>query len=369
MNMTRTTLTGVLAAFGLIASTALAAATPAASTTALNVRSGPGPTFGVVDTLTPGENVDVTECVSNGWCYINHPGPDGWVSSNYLNAGGGGSGGSGGGSGGSSGGSSADPDCGFGITIGPSGPTFSINCGDTPPPPPAPPAPPAPPPPAPAANIACFYTGNNFTGSEFCTGPAQLNALSGTFNDNIASVKVSGNAKAKLCRNNNLAGACHVYTSDRAVIHNIVRNKASSLAVFTGATPGPIIVPIPIPPLVPLTAVTYSTGPINLKPTWNANLDNGNVGNAGADIWYQVASPIQKFITPRNGAKLALGNKSNRGYFGCKAESFSSQKISIWQIPVGSYVCVKTNQGRISQFRLNGYTGTTMKLGYTTWKN
>jgi hypothetical protein len=36
---------------------------------------------------------------------------------------------------------------------------------------------------------------------------------------------------------------------------------------------------------------------------------------------------------------------------------------------VGSYVCVKTNQGRISQFRLNGYSGTTMNLGYTTWAN
>lgn len=354
MNMTRTTLTGVLAAFGLIASTAIAAATPATSTTALNVRSGPGASYGVVDTLTPGEAVDVTECVSNGWCYITHSGPNGWVSSNYLTAGGG-SGGSGG-----SGGGSTDPDCGFGLTIGPSGPSFSINCGDNPPPA-------APPPPAPVSDTACFYTGNNFSGSEFCTGPATLNALSGTFNNNIASVKLTGNAKAKLCNNNNLTSTCRVYTNDRAVIHNNVRNKASSLAVFTGAAPGPIVVPIP--PLVPIAPVTHSTGPINLKQTFRANLDNGNVGAAGADIFYQAVNAIQKFIVPVNGAKMALGNKSNRGYAGCKAESFSSAKISIWQVPVGSYVCVKTNKGRISQFRLNGYQGTTMKLGYTTWKN
>ncbi len=64
-----------------------ALATEATATTALNVRTGPGAGFPVVDTLTPGEVVDVTECQSNGWCYITHPGPDGWVSSTYLTAG------------------------------------------------------------------------------------------------------------------------------------------------------------------------------------------------------------------------------------------------------------------------------------------
>ncbi|MBZ0215453.1 MAG: hypothetical protein K8F25_02770, partial [Fimbriimonadaceae bacterium] len=74
-------------------------------------------------------------------------------------------------------------------------------------------------------------------------------------------------------------------------------------------------------------------------------------------------------ITPRNGAKLSISGPSNRGFAGCSAAAFSGAKISIFAVPVGTYVCVKTNQGRISEFRMNGYTGTTMNLGYTTWAN
>jgi uncharacterized protein YraI len=54
--------------------------------TAVNVRSGPGSSFGVVDTLSQGEEVDVLSCRSSGWCAIEHDGPDGYVFSRYLSA-------------------------------------------------------------------------------------------------------------------------------------------------------------------------------------------------------------------------------------------------------------------------------------------
>ncbi|MGJ8529561.1 SH3 domain-containing protein [Maritalea sp.] len=342
MKNIQTALSVIIATAALTASAGAAFATQAQSTTALNVRSGPGASFGVLDTLTPGENVEVNECAENGWCYIEHEGPDGWVSSTYLQPTSGG------------GGSSSDPDCGFSFTMTPSGPSLSIKCGDTEVA--TPPITPTPTPP-PLGNVACFYTGANFTGSEFCHGPATLNTLDGTFNDNIASVKLHGTAKAKLCRNANMSGICKTYVNSKSNLPNAIRNKASSVRVFTNIAP------------VPVVPVTHSTGPINLKQTFSANLDNGNVGGAGTDIWYRAVNPAQKYIKPINGAKIAVGNKSNRGYAGCKTESFSSNQVSIWSIPVGSYVCMKTNKGRISQFRVNGYAGTTMKIGYTTWAN
>lgn len=73
----------VLAA-GLVASTGAMAAQATAS---INVRSGPSTSYGVVDVLSRGETVNVGECRSNGWCYITHSGPDGWVSSRYLSDG------------------------------------------------------------------------------------------------------------------------------------------------------------------------------------------------------------------------------------------------------------------------------------------
>lgn len=89
---------GGLAAFALLATATIAMAAPAYVTSNVNVRSGPGTGYGVVDTLRRGEQVDVQQC-RGSWCYIEKRGPDGWVSANYLSAGGNG-GGWGGGNGG-----------------------------------------------------------------------------------------------------------------------------------------------------------------------------------------------------------------------------------------------------------------------------
>jgi len=79
---------GGLAGVALLFSAGAAFADPAQATAAVNVRSGPGTGYGVVDTLYPGENVDVGNC-QGSWCYIQHNGPAGWVSANYLDEGGG----------------------------------------------------------------------------------------------------------------------------------------------------------------------------------------------------------------------------------------------------------------------------------------
>jgi hypothetical protein len=161
----------------------------------------------------------------------------------------------------------------------------------------------------------------------------------------------------------NLGGYCRTINADTEVLHNSINNKASSLTVYVGAPPLP---PPPPPPVIP---ETFSTGPIDLQQTFTANLDNGNVGGGGTDIWYQAVTAVEKYITPQNGARIALGDGTNRGYAGCAAETFSNASVPLADMPVGTYVCVRTNQGRISQFRVNGFVGTTMKLGYTTWAN
>ncbi len=431
--------------FGTMMVGLAAMAAPATSNVSLNVRTGPGTSFRVVDTLYPGERVEVKECVSNGWCRIEHVGPDGWVSARYLTPVTSGSGAS------SAPISSSDPDCSFGINIGPGGPSFSLQCGDAPPPsspspPPAPPAPevdevcfykgnnytgaracmtpdlvrpnmssswdnavssitvsgdakvklcqgtnftglcqiysgdvavlpsslnnkissyevftgsPTPPPPPPVATEACFFKGNNYTGSRICV-PEGTNrpTLPASWNNSISSFTVSGGAKVKICQGANFTGLCQTYSSNRAVLNGNFNNKVSSYMVFTGA-----------PPSIPVVPVTHSTGPLNIPQTYMADLDTGAVTTSGADIWYQAVTAVNKFITPRNGAKLSVSGPAQRGYAGCSSASYSANKISIWALPVGTYVCVKTNEGRISEFRLNGYTGTTMNLGYTTWAN
>ena len=72
------------ALFALVAGATAASAATAYASSTVNVRSGPGTSYRVVDRLARGENVNVQRCRSSGWCYITHPGPDGWVSARYL---------------------------------------------------------------------------------------------------------------------------------------------------------------------------------------------------------------------------------------------------------------------------------------------
>lgn len=68
----------------LLGASAASAATAFASTT-VNVRSGPGTDYRVVDSLRRGERVDVQRCIGS-WCLVEKAGPDGWVNANYLDA-------------------------------------------------------------------------------------------------------------------------------------------------------------------------------------------------------------------------------------------------------------------------------------------
>jgi len=133
-------------------------------------------------------------------------------------------------------------------------------------------------------------------------------------------------------------------------------------ALLSGGTPAPAPTPIPH---------TYSTGPINMLQSTTADFDHGRVGVPGSDLWFQATSPTHRYLRPINGARMAVGSRSNRGFAGCSHAAFSSHRVRLSRIPVGSYVCMKTGAGRISQFRMNNITGGAVKtihIGYTTWQ-
>jgi uncharacterized protein YraI len=71
------------AALLLVAGTAAASAATAFAASSVNVRSGPGTNYSVVDTLRRGERVDVEFC-RGVWCSVSKAGPDGWVNARYL---------------------------------------------------------------------------------------------------------------------------------------------------------------------------------------------------------------------------------------------------------------------------------------------
>jgi uncharacterized protein YraI len=87
MNLRKTAITLGLAVLTLGATAASAYAAAAFATGSVNVRSGPGTGYRVVDQLNRGEQVDVRGCQGN-WCRVVKAGPDGWVSASYLSSGG-----------------------------------------------------------------------------------------------------------------------------------------------------------------------------------------------------------------------------------------------------------------------------------------
>lgn len=218
MTFTTKTIISAVTALGLVASTATAFAAPANATTALNIRSGPGTGYGVVDTLFKGEAVEVKECVSNGWCYIDHNGPDGWVSSKYLVA--------------NTGPSSApepkdDPDINFGFGFDSSGNfSFGVGVGGAPVLPP-------PTPPAAEPTKVCFYKNANFGGASFCVSPGSAdNKLPNNWNNKISSIELTGGASVKVCRNTNYLGGCKTYGSSKANLPGPYNNKITSFKAF-----------------------------------------------------------------------------------------------------------------------------------------
>jgi len=83
MQLATKLIAGGVGGLALLASAGAALADPGTATASVNVRSGPGTGYAVVDTLYPGESVDIQRC-QGSWCYVVHSGPDGWVSANYL---------------------------------------------------------------------------------------------------------------------------------------------------------------------------------------------------------------------------------------------------------------------------------------------
>jgi uncharacterized protein YraI len=155
-----------------------AAALAARATTTLNVRSGPSTAYGVVDSLRPGEHVNVRRCIGNGWCEISHRGPDGWVSGSYL--------------------AGLDRSRG-GVTL--RAPGFSLSIG--------------------SGRMhhrrhrhgeVCFFQRHHYRGPSFCARPGQSDhRLRGIWNNRISSIRVRGDARAEVCRKRNFR-RCTIYT-------------------------------------------------------------------------------------------------------------------------------------------------------------
>ena len=168
------TATALVCAAAVVFLPTVAAAAPGEATGSVNVRSGPGTSFEIVDRLSAGEDVDVLGC-RLGWCYIQHPGPDGYVSSSYVRR--------------TGGGASFGPSFNLSFNF-PRG-SISIGVG---------PGTPTPPPGGSMPGDVCFYSGAGFTGSRLCMDQGELTPYVGReWNNRISSIRNPDGFRVLVC--------------------------------------------------------------------------------------------------------------------------------------------------------------------------
>jgi hypothetical protein len=185
--------TGVaVAATAVVVFLPAAYAAPGTITSNVNVRSGPGTNYAVVDTVRRGTQVDVQQC-QGSWCYISKSGPDGWVSSTYLTAGG-------------TPVNPQQPGLSFGFSTGPNGPSFNIGVGQQPQPPVVRPLP------EPVFGEVCFYDRTRFRGDSFCLESGDSVRNLGDWADRVSSVDNPDGLAVQVCSESNYRD-CRTYTT------------------------------------------------------------------------------------------------------------------------------------------------------------
>ena len=205
---------------------------------------------------------------------------------------------------------------------------------------------------------ACFYEGYKFLGVKNCIEPRKLGTLPNALKGKIRSVRLYGNAKVQICNGANLYGHCKIIKQSNVAVPEALTVNASSLIVYTGNAPKLMVAE-------PTVALQKE---IILSAEETVDFDMGEIDVLGADLKYHEYFDGSKYFTLLNGARASVGNMVGRGYIGCKITNYGNQLIDIRNMPVGTYVCVKTDGGRIAEFRLAEYLNGGIKINLSTYK-
>jgi len=219
MDIRKLTKIAALATMGIVITASSAFAYTAKSSAALNVRSGPGTGYNVVDALYTGEKVNVEKCTkSRKWCYVTHTGANGWVAASYLQKVG----------------SHkpkptptptpSEPDITFGFQFGSNGSSFTFglsngnnNWHD----------------PEPKKAKICFFSQPNFNGKKACVNAgAKDRLLSPKWNDRISSIKIIGDASVTVCKHKNFKGICRTIDHSVPKLGFRLNNEISSFKSY-----------------------------------------------------------------------------------------------------------------------------------------
>lgn len=116
----------------------------------------------------------------------------------------------------------------------------------------------------------------------------------------------------------------------------------------------------------------FSSGSLEIERGQMADLDQGRAGReAGADIEFEAVTATELYLTPKNGATLAVVGSQPVDYAGCLAAPLAAKRIPASELSKGTHVCLRTDQGRYTLFQITQPVQSgpgVLAIEYTTWK-
>jgi eukaryotic-like serine/threonine-protein kinase len=127
----------------------------------------------------------------------------------------------------------------------------------------------------------------------------------------------------------------------------------------------------PSPGTLVVRYVVWVAGLLPVPQTWLVDFDTGALGSGpGADLWFEAVTAAERYLTPRNGAQMAAAGTAPPGRTGCQMAALSPNKVHVDSLAAGSYFCVRTNEGRYTQFQvvtLPGPSPGSLTIRYVTY--
>lgn len=117
--------------------------------------------------------------------------------------------------------------------------------------------------------------------------------------------------------------------------------------------------------------VIHAMGRLDVPQTYLFDLDQGAVTEDGADVWFEAVTADELYLVPQNGATLGPGDLSKRDAAACAAGGYSSERLPLAKLPAGSFICVRTSDGRTGSFAIEALSDASpraLSINYVTWE-
>ena len=140
---------------------------------------------------------------------------------------------------------------------------------------------------------------------------------------------------------------------------------------------------VPLPPRVLLPPITrpyhpppprtappiQASGKLSPAPGDTIDLDNLTLNSGDEDLLYQEDANNYHWLTPEDEAMIGVFSNQEPSLPECQSASMSHAPIAVESLPVGTYLCYTTNEGRLGRALLEAVdpNNFTLTLDLLTW--